>query len=215
VVNNLITNDQPFAVVQIHMNDGYQTTWGDSRAGFYGNLADGLPWFAFDGLEDGWPISNYDDQLDMRQAVPTDVLIGQWAIETGAQTYDVTAEVCVEVGGTGKTMDVYMVQVLDNYPTTAAYYRNCLMQGAAKQQITVASGACETVTNTFTMGTTSWNNQDDIRIIAWAQTPATGWPAEVHQAHEMAWPFPAPPPPALFEDGFESGDTTFWSSSMP
>lgn len=216
MVNTLITSNQPFVVVQMHYGDVYHVAWADDRYDFYNVGASGFPWFAYDGLFDAWPINTYASKLDQRQAVTTDVTIEQWAIETGTDTYDVTARVCVEPGGVGKTMDVFMVQVLDKFPTSEAYYRNCLMQGADSQQIVVASGACETVTNTFTLGPDSTAHPDDVRMISWAQTPAVSSPAEVHQADEMAWPFNAPPPDnTIFDDDFESGDTLMWSSVVP
>ncbi len=213
----LNANPTGYALIEAHVYDDYSDPLSETRFSvFYGS--NWIPTMVADGLISytDTDIDLWDDAVTTRRAITTDVTIRQWAVEVGSQTYDVTAEVCVEPGGTGKTMDAYMVQVLDHYPTTQVYYRNCLMQGVATQQITVASGTCETFTNTFTMDATSWAHQDDIKIIAWVQTPATLWPAEVHQADEMGWPFNAPPPMNdIFADSFESGDTVQWSAAVP
>lgn len=222
MVSTLI-DDNPgtFAVLRMHIwedaaHDYLETPWGNQRLLFYDVGSSGVPWFAYDGLFDAWPINTYASKLAQRQAVPTDVTIDLWGVETSAQTYDLTAEVCIEAGGAGKTMTVYMVEVLDHYPATPTYYRNTLRQAATTEDVTLAEGECAQVTRTFVFDTTSWAQQTDIKIIAWAQTPAAAYPAEVHQAAETAWPFSggAPDPP-IFEDGFESGDTTMWSSDVP
>jgi hypothetical protein len=214
VVSSLIdANPTTFAVVEIHVSDPpWTATWGTQRALFYGNLADGIPWFAYDGLWDAWPIETYETKLHQRQAVATDVTIDLIASHTGIQTYDVTAHVCVEAGGTGKTMRIYMVEVLDHWPATPTYEHNTLRQGATTQDVTLAASGCADVTRTFVFDATSWAQQSDIKIVAWAQTPATGWPAEVHQAKVMSWPFPTR---EIFADGFESGNVSHWSAAAP
>ena len=44
-------------------------------------------------------------------------------------------------------------------------------------------------------------NQSHIRIIVWAQTPASNYPAQVHQAKQMNWPFSPLPHPLGDMDG--------------
>ncbi len=206
-------NPTTYCVYQMHVGDGYPSAWANSRRLFYGNIADGVPWFAYDGLFDAWPISMYDDNLALRQAVPTDVTIELFGVETVAQTYDVTARVCVEAGGAGKTMRVYMVHALDHWPASPSYERNTIRYGVDTEDVAVAAGACVDVTRPFEFDATSWAQQSDIRVVAWAQTPATSYPAEVHQARVMAWPFPALE--EVFADGFESGDTAGWDEGEP
>ena len=195
MVTGLISsNPDTFAVVSIHVGaqDPYAIPWGEARGeDFYNIWSDGVPWFAYDGLWDAWPIETYGSKLAARQAVPTDVTIDMCGTEVSGSTYDVTADVCLEAGGTGKTMRIYMVQVLDHYPASPTYYRNCLMQGAPTEDITLAPGQCQEVTQTFTFDGTSWADQENIKIIAWAQTPAAAYPAEVHQAKTLHWPFDA------------------------
>lgn len=203
-----------FAVYQIHWSDPpYTVSWGTQRGGFYGGLADGIPWFAYDGLFDAWPISTYESKLNQRRAIPTDVTIDLYGAETGSQTFDVTAHVCIEPGGAGKTMRVYMVHALDHWPATPTYSRNTLRQGATTEDVTVASGACVDVVRTFVFDATSWAQQSDIKIVAWAQTPNAAYPAEVHQAKVMHWPFT--PYTDIFADDFEDGTTDAWTEVLP
>ena len=112
--------------------------------------------------------------------------------EVAAQTYDVTANVCLDADGEGKTMRFHMVQVLDYWPPYPTYHRNGLKQAADYVDITLGPGECEAVTNTFTFDTDSWTAQDDIKIIALAQDPKASWPAQVYNSASMQWPFPAP-----------------------
>jgi hypothetical protein len=189
------------AMVQIHVGDGQATTWGSNRFfTFYGFT--GTPSVAWDGLikligaytnvttQYNWYLNS---GLTPRLKAETDVTIDMVGEQVSGSTWDVTATVCVEAGGTAKTVRLYMVQVLDNYPTTPTYSRNCFRQVASTADLTLGAGECAEVTRTFTFGAVDWSNQDDIKIIAWAQQPLASSPAEVYQAAVMAWPFPSPP----------------------
>jgi len=210
VVNTLITNYPSFVVVEYHIDDAYATAWGNARADFYG--ATPLPWFAYDGLWDAWPIELYEANLQQRLAVPTDVTLELSGVELAADTWEFTAEVCVEAGGVGKDMRIYMVQALDKYPPVYSYSRNTFQQAATTEDVTVAAGACVEVVRSFTFGTLSMANPEDIVVMAWAQEPLPGIPAEVHQAAQIPWPFVEA---AMFADGFESGDASAWSAVVP
>jgi hypothetical protein len=219
VVSDLIEeNPTTFAVYEMHVGDSLPSDWANQRRLFYDDISDGVPWFAYDGMFDAWwpqgggtqGIANYEPNLILRQAIPTDVTIELDGVETGAQTYDVTAHVCVEEGGTGKTMRIYMVHALDHWPATPTYVRNTIRYGVTTEDVTVAAGDCADVTRTFAFDATSWAQQSDIKIVAWAQTPATSYPAEVHQAKVLGWPFPS-----VFADGFDSGGTEGWSFIAP
>jgi len=80
------------------------------------------------------------------------------------------------------------------------------------EDIVLASGACQDVTRTFTFDATSMAAFGDISIIGWAQDDLTNGPAEVFQASQMRGPFLAD---TVFDDGFESGDTSHWSAVAP
>jgi len=203
-----------YAVVTYRLSDEYELPWGRARTDMYGGCSDGYPWFAYDGLEDAWPVDTYEDKYLVRQAVPAEMTIG---LTTGSaatsDTHDIRAEVCMEPGGVSTAVRVYMVQVLDNYPDVPEYARNCFMQAAETEDILVHPGDCVEVERTFTFDAVNMSRKDDIKIIAWAQVPADLWPAEVFQTAQMGWPFQMRE--GIFADGFETGDMTLWSASNP
>jgi hypothetical protein len=212
VVSSLIDSYPDFVVVEYHVSDAYAFPWGESRGVFYNIWGEGIPWFAYDGLFDAWPVSSYESKLQQRLAEPTDVTLALVGVQQSADTWQLTAEVCVEAGGTGKAMRVYMVQALDNWPASPIYSRNTFRQAADHEDVTLAAGECETVVRSFTFDATSMAQPEDIRVMAWAQEPLAGIPATVHQAAQIDWPFAGPP---MFADGFESGDTSGWSATGP
>jgi len=185
-----------FAVLWVHDGDIYQVPWGHARDGWYGVSA--YPEFQLDGLGDaGWPYTLWEGAFLARQAIPTDVTIQLFGDQVSDATFDITLDVCVEEGGTGKDMSIYIVQVLDNYPASPSYYRNCVMQAADEPHgtepvVTLAPGECETIIRTMTFDAVSWeeDHRPDIKIIAWAQEDNASPPAEVYQAAIMPWPFP-------------------------
>ena len=185
-----------FAFVQIHvLDDGYHTPWGDDRWAFY--AAQYTPTAVFDGFDSvtgAVPDSNQQytiyraNHLLPRRALTTDVTIDLTAEQISGPTYRITAQVGIEADGAAKTMRVYMVQVLDHWPASPTYHRNTFKQAAPTQDITLAPGESQSVENEFTFDATSWANQEEIKIVAWAQAPATGSPAEVYQAATRLWP---------------------------
>jgi len=134
---------------------------------------------------------SYQNEYNQRINVPTDVVINLSAIQVSGQTYRVTAQVCIESGGVAKTMRIYIVQVLDYWPASPNYHRNGFKQAATTQDITLNPGQCQQIQRDFTFDTESWNNRQNIRIIAWAQRPLSAAPAEVYNAAFIAWPFMA------------------------
>ncbi|MBU0704959.1 MAG: hypothetical protein KKC18_13955, partial [Chloroflexi bacterium] len=189
-----------FALVQIHWNDDYASTWGNARGSFYG--VGGTP----DGFIDGvtelsgsyqnitQDYNRYRNAYLVRMGVTTDVTIELSGDFVSGQTYEVQANVCVEAGGPERTLRIYMVQVLDHWPASPTYSRNGFKQAAdtlgSEPDITLAGGECETIVREFTFDASSWANQADIKIIAWAQVPGSPWPKEAYQAAVMTWPFP-------------------------
>ena len=186
----LIDYPDSFTLVQIHWNDDYTTTWGDDRSSYYS--VGYIPTAWFDGSEErvDFPTTpSYEDTYLARAAVPTDVTIQVSSEETGQATHEVTTTVCVEPEGSGKSMRVYVVQVLDHWPLSASYSRNGFKQAAASEDIFLDPGESQDVVRTFVFDAESWNQQGDIKIIAWAQEPLTEAPAEVYQAARF-WPTP-------------------------
>ena len=197
-----------FAFVQIHAgSDGYDTVWGNARKSFYG--VSGYPTTTFDGVlrhAGAHTYSLYHNEFLSRAPVSSDVTIELTGDEVSEQTYSVQANVCVESGGEERTMRIYMVQVLDYWPLPSdsppgnSYSRNGFKQAAdthgSEPDITLADGQCETIEREFTFDARSWDYQDDIKIVVWAQVPGSSWPKEAYQAAVMAWPFP--PSDAVF-----------------
>jgi hypothetical protein len=204
------------AVLGLHGNDVNEIPWTAARRTYYTFFA-GYPTWLIDGLIDSWsgnpPWSSWDPDTAARLAIPTDVTI-ELAAQEGATAdeWHVTATVCIEPGGAGKSMRIYLAEVLDNFPVGAHFTRNGLRQVADTEDIVLAAGACTDVMRTFMFDATTMAQIEDVAIIGWAQDDLTFGPAEVFQAGQMNWPFWTE---HVFSDGFESGDTTAWSSTTP
>jgi len=190
-----------FAFVQIHVGDSYSTSWGNSRFSFYAGT--GYPMTIFDGVlkhSGSHTYTIYQSEFLSRASVPTDVTIELTGDFVSGQAYEVQANVCVEAGGAERTMRIYMVQVLDYWPASPTYHRNGFKQAAdthgSEPDITLAGGECETIVREFTFDADSWADQENIKIVVWAQVPGSPWPKEAYQSAVMAWPFP--PSTALF-----------------
>jgi hypothetical protein len=117
-------------------------------------------------------------------------------------TYEFTADLCVSPDGTGKTVRVYMVQVLDHFPFGLDHEpRNGFKQAASTEDVELLPGTCAYVTRQFTFDADSMSHESDIKVIAWAQDALDSGPAEVHQAAQIAWPFASPCPWDFDSDG--------------
>ncbi|MBN1512217.1 MAG: hypothetical protein JXB13_09405 [Phycisphaerae bacterium] len=187
----LDTYPDTFTFVQYHASDGYESAWSDQRGGSFYPGWEYIPWTWFDGLTAIVGSSGFTTAYNARQQVPTDVTVALSGDPVSGTTYEVTAAVCLEAGGTAKTVRLYVVQVLDHWPTEVTYSRNGFKQAAATADLALTPGQCQTVVRSFTFDAASWASQSNIRIIAWVQQPLSTGPAEVYQAHSMSWPFPA------------------------
>ena len=193
-------------LVQVQLNYPYTTDWGNDRFfNFYGSSY--TPTACFDGVDVKVGASStmyiygvYRTKYEARQAIATDVTLTLSTVHITDQTYEVTARVCVEPAGTGKTMRVYIAQVLDHWPPSPTYHRNGLKQMASTADVTIGPENCQDVVRTFTFDSDSWAAQPDIRIVAWAQEPLDTYPAEVYQAAWRGWPL-VPAPGDLDDDG--------------
>ena len=188
-----------FTAIQVHIGDSYATAWGGQRASFYG--VGGTPTTWFDGViecvgaytNDSQMYSWYNTQRLTRSNVPTDVTIELAGVESGSQTYDITATVGIEAGGVGKDVKLHFVQVLDYYPSYYDdRYRNCVIQHEAGGIHTLAPGESVTVTIPFTLSGVSWTYQEDAKIVVFAREPGSPAPREIYNAAVMSWPFTSP-----------------------
>ncbi len=220
-------NPNTFTVLYAHTHgDGHWTNWGDWRHNpFYydpvGNCGCQYPpctgtpdtWFGgrcptrcYGAYTNNTQMYNwYMQQYNAVRANPTDITIDAGGAPVTGQTYRISAEVCRESGSTPKAMRIYMVDVLDNWPTSPTDQRNCVQQGPASpyyvQQISLMGGECQLVEHDFTFDTDSWSNQSDIKIVIFAQEPNSSWNAEIYQAAVITWPFPPVGPPRGDMDG--------------
>jgi thiol-disulfide isomerase/thioredoxin len=198
-----LMDDYPedFTFVQYHVDDAYDTSWGNSRANFY-NVS-GIPDTWFDGrlrVLGGVEYPTMYNRFQSQQNRPTDVSLQVWGEQVSGNTYNFTAEVGLDQGGTAKTVRVYMVQVLDVYPGPAqgepkTYYRNCFMQAMSPLSVSLTPGETTEVSRQFTLSLGNGGLLTNAKVIAWAQVPASGAPAEIYQAAQTMYPFTPPTPP--------------------
>ena len=174
--------------------DGFDIEWGRQRLTDYyiSWCGDTIPIMMYDGYWYWTNPGDFTDGLRERLNDPTDVTISLTAVENRDAVWTVMAEVCIEPGGAGKRMRIYTADTLDHYPYDSEhwYYRNTVRQVAPTQDVDLDPGQCAIVESTFEFDATSWSQQEDIRIVAWAQETADHGPASVFQAAQMGWPFP-------------------------
>jgi predicted CXXCH cytochrome family protein len=189
-----------FAFVQYHVFDPYSVPWAVDRRDFYDAIY--TPTAMFDGVDKVvGATSDSDQQYTIyrtnhflpQRAIFTDVTMQVSGESLGGQDYRISAEVAIEPGGAGKTMRIYIVQVLDHWPADPSYSRNTFKQAAPTQDVTLAPGESQIVQTDLTFDADSWANQENIRIIAWAQSPTDQAPAEVYQAAVRDWPLESYP----------------------
>ena len=179
-------------LVQAHVVGVYATSWGADR---FSNFYDfwGTPSACFDGVDITVGATTqvynvYRGEYGARLAVTTDVTLALSAAYVSGSTYSITATVCVEPEGTGKTMRVHIAQVLDHWPPSPTYHRNGLKQMANTEDVFVSPATCQDIVRVFTFDSDSWAAKPDIRIVAWVQEPRSAPPAEVYQAAWKGWP---------------------------
>ena len=176
-----------FLGFQIHGGDNYATAWGNSRLNFY-NVS-GYPTVWMDGVLSqvgsyGSGSANYNALRTMylnRIGDPTDVTMCVGGAVIDSNTYQVDVNVGIEASGTPKTMRIHCVQLLADYPTGSQYY-DCFIQASNYQDVTLSPGGETAVVLNFDLSGASLSNTEDVSFIAWAQTPNSSGPAEIHQA---------------------------------
>lgn len=195
----MMLNNYPetFVLVQIHLYDNYETTWGSSRCAFYDSCI--TPTAVFDGVsrivgtsaDINEQYDTYEQLYLQRQVTPTDMTIELEGRQVGGTTFAITATACMEDTGTARVARLYLVHVLNYWPADAAN-RNGFRQATVTEDLALVPGRCDTILKNFTFDSTSWINSQDIKIVAWLQEPVDCGPAEVYQAAVMGWPFPVP-----------------------
>ena len=200
---------ETMVVVEYHLFDEYTTAWGDSRAAFF-DTAYGTytPHMIFDGSIDAGsdPYTFKGFYLD-RQQVATDVTIASEVYAAG-NWCQVESTVCLESGGTPGTVRVFTVQLLDHYPAQWGYSRNTFQQAAPVHEVDLEAGSCVELASQLTLDAIAASALEQVKIVVWVQEAVDAAPADIRQSVEAAWPFAG-----AFRDGFESGDTSAWSSA--
>jgi hypothetical protein len=138
--------------------------------------------------------------------VATDLNIDIEAVpvnDTG--TYDVDVKLLVEAGGSAKTVRLHLVDVrvrvsdarrMTAATTTASHRASTLGDYA------LTPGVETVVSQQITFRTQIWPGmQDNIRLVAFAQTPNSSPPAEIFNSTTVAFPFGEPCPEDLNGDG--------------
>lgn len=203
-----------FALVQIHVNDAYATAWGDDRWLFYD--AQATPTAVFDGTDRvAGAVDDVDQQYTIyrtnhflpRRAAEAEVTLDLSAEDIGNGEYRITAEAALEPGAAARDVRVWIVQVLDHFPADRTVHRNTFKRAAPPEDARLEPSTPVTVTRTLTFDADSWNQPEDIKIIAWVQAPHGTWPAEVEQAAVLLWPLISLPGDAD-ADGIADGDDT-------
>lgn len=209
------------ALMEIHDGDAYEVPWGTTRDAYY--QASWTPCNAYDGLEDAFPSSTYESKFLTRQAEPTDVTIDV-LVFGGGESLEVWANVCLEPGGIGRAMNIWMAQLLDHYGPVN-FDRNMVRGGTGATEITLIPGECATVVDTITLDDESQAAPENLKVFVWAQDTEKVWnpnfmyysgtwyeaySSEVYQAAKALAPFEG-----VFIDGFEGGDSSGWSTTSP
>jgi hypothetical protein len=184
------------AAMQVHIGDSYATSWGSSRDTFYG--VTGTPTAWFDGVIQqvgGVSGMTYTGQYNQRHNIPSDItmLVGADEVDppTTPPTYNVQISMTLNTGVAARPVRVWATQVLDYYPTSPSYSRNCLRNATTSSDITLNPGETVIIEKTLQIDAISAATPNNMSIFAWAQAPNGSAPAEVYQAAMMNYPFDA------------------------
>ncbi len=198
------------AFLAIHLSDGYQTAFGNARRNAYYPGSMTIPQVIFDGGVDfyiGSTASQWESRVDARLPIPTDITIDIIPTRVSPEQWTFTAEVCMEPTGTARTVGVNIAHTVDNYPEGYPFiYRKTLRNGYGPEVVDLVPGECVQVDGTFTFSMIELDRWPGVEVVAWAQTPASGW-GEAYQAAKISM--------TVLADDFESGDLTGWSVVVP
>jgi len=188
---------------QCHGADSYTYAFGNARLSFYG--VTGYPSVWLDGTKsqvgsyssDAANYSNLRTLMNQCLSVSSDTTISVSGAATADNAYKISADVAIEGGGSGKTMKIYFMQVLDDYPAGGSHYFNCLIQGST-EVVSLAAGELQTVEHTFTLSGASLAAKDETTYFVWAQQNASSGPAQVYNSINHDWGYE----PSTYTVGF-------------
>ena len=137
----------------------------------------------------------YASEYNTRHNIPSDItmLVGASEVDppTSPPTYEVQISLTLEPTASARTVRVYAVQVLDYYPTSPSYSRNCMRTWTSTEDVALVPGQTVLITKMLQIDTVSAANPNNMTLIAWAQVPNASAPAEVYQAAMINYPFEA------------------------
>ncbi|MEN8162511.1 MAG: hypothetical protein ABFS37_00140 [Acidobacteriota bacterium] len=168
-----------FIPIFCHLGGEAGSGGASSRANFYELRY--TPYLWLNGVDDaGYDYSQWERDLAAHQGQETDVTI-DILTKTEGPLLRVSATVCIEDGGVGRDMRIYIAQVLDNFPESPTYYRNALRQ-VQNEVVTVEAGQCVEVPGIMVLPDLDLGRPEDYGVVVWAQEPLANAPAEVFQA---------------------------------
>jgi len=186
-----------FLPIQYHNADAYTVPWGASRMSqFYG--ASAFPTYWTDGLVSGvggggngqqW-FNYFTGIMNQRLAVAPEVTMQMAAEQVGANQWEVSCLVTLVPGEPGRTVRVYLLQVLDDFIAATPKYRNTFRQYGASPDLMLVPGEPQVVSHVFTLDSTDQANLTKVKFVAFAQDPSSSGPAQVRNAYSIAHPFP-------------------------
>ncbi|MEE4273803.1 MAG: hypothetical protein V2I67_19155 [Thermoanaerobaculales bacterium] len=179
-----------FAPITLQVNgDPFTVPWSQDRLDLFYGLTAAVPTFMVDALINSRP-GDYISDVEQRMGQPTDVTLELTGDPVGGSTWDITAQVCLEGGGS-RPVRVFVAPTLDHHPDLQSYATNVLMQKVFETNVTLNGGGCSSVTDRIDFDPLSMANSSDIVVVAWVQDPASSIPATIYQAGLMRWPFPS------------------------
>jgi hypothetical protein len=212
VDSTMNNNPNDLVALWLHRSDGYECEWSDWRKWNFYNYGY-IPYTVIDASI-VTSTGMFQTHIDQRLAVPTDVTIELGATMVDTSTYVATANVCVEPTGAVTAMNLHFFNVLDHWPTSPTYYRNCVREGYRMGTITVGPGSCIGVQQQIVFDGDSLANSTDIKIAAMVEEPVAVAMGEVYQAAIINWPLASTGHP-VFSSAFENGTLGGWSAAAP
>ena len=215
VVTPFIDETYPTELVflAIHLDDAGAIPWGGTRWSQYFPQPDYIPQVVVGCDPDtyidfpGVPPTPWITRVDAQLAVPTDITMTLRTAKVSGNDWRFTAQVCMEPTGTARTVRVFVGYTIDDYPINSTYrYRATVRNVGAYEDVALAPGECVDVERSFTFTQIDLDRWSTIVGVAWAQTPNAGF-GEAYQATKN--PF------LRLADGFESGDLSGWSATVP
>ncbi|MFH1746782.1 MAG: hypothetical protein ABIG44_07025 [Planctomycetota bacterium] len=181
-----------FTFLQIHGQDGYETTWGTNRRTVFYAPWDGYPtvWVCGDykkvgGGDEDDLFNLFRGRYFLYRSRPVDVAVTVGAEQVSGYTYKVSAQVRMDAAGEAKTVRVYISAAQGNYPT-GTQYDHCLMNPApTATDVYLEPGDSVIVDTQITFSPLNSNTE----IITWLQEPFSTGPAIIYNADKMVYPF--------------------------